>query len=188
MRQILLLALGVLLSGSSALAQTPTPVPAPNKKKVLARKHERPPLYDQFSGQGYGAAGCGLGSIVFGPKPGPIQIAAATLNAIALNQTFGITTGTSNCDIPESAYPAAAFIEANKETLAKDFSRGEGESIASLATLLKCNDVAIFRSIIRSEVPSLYDSSKSSLDVTRSLLKEINQNSALAATCSLTGG
>lgn len=181
---------GVFLLAGFASAQTPTPTasPAPiKKKKVLARKHERPPLHDQFSGQGYGAAGCGLGSIVFGPKPGPIQIAAATLNMIALNQTFGITTGTSNCDIPESAYPAAAFIEANKETLAKELSRGEGESVLGLASLLKCHDTALFTNDIRSKFPSVFDTTKSSLELTRGLLKHIETHPDLAATCDVKG-
>ncbi|MEN0057326.1 MAG: DUF3015 family protein, partial [Bdellovibrio sp.] len=44
----------------------------------------------------YGTAGCGLGSLVFGNEKGPVQIVAATLNGTGV-QTFGITTGTSNC-------------------------------------------------------------------------------------------
>src|SRR6266571_3742686 len=42
----------------------------------------------------YGAAGCGLGSMVFGNQPGGVQVLAATTNATGI-QTFGITTGTS---------------------------------------------------------------------------------------------
>ena len=49
------------------------------------------------SANGYGAAGCGLGAIVFGSKPGMIQVLAATTNATFYSQTFGITTGTSEC-------------------------------------------------------------------------------------------
>ncbi len=44
----------------------------------------------------YGVAGCGLGSMVFGNQEGGIQVIAATLNGTGI-QTFGITSGTSNC-------------------------------------------------------------------------------------------
>ncbi len=38
---------------------------------------------------GYGEAGCGLGSLIFGTQPGPIQVLAATTNSTANNQAFG---------------------------------------------------------------------------------------------------
>lgn len=45
----------------------------------------------------YGMDGCGLGSIVFGNDNGTLkQVIAATLNGTGM-QTFGITSGTSNC-------------------------------------------------------------------------------------------
>ena len=50
----------------------------------------------------YGMAGCGLGSMLFGD--GGLQTSAATTNGIVANQSFGITSGTSNCvDNPASA-------------------------------------------------------------------------------------
>jgi Protein of unknown function (DUF3015) len=95
--------------------------------------------------EGYGTAGCGLGSIVFGNKPGIIQVLAATTNGTFGTQTFGITTGTSNCkDSAPSVVSAKAFIQANREALAKDVARGQGETISSLATLAGCaNDKAV---------------------------------------------
>jgi hypothetical protein len=91
----------------------------------------------------YGMAGCGLGSIVFGNKPGFIQILAATTNGTFASQTFGITSGTSNCsDTGGGAPSAAAFIQTNREALAKDISRGNGETIKNLATLSGCGDSA----------------------------------------------
>src|SRR6266545_2071443 len=45
----------------------------------------------------YGLAGCGLGSMLIGSKPGIVQIFAATTNGSFGTQTFGITSGTSNC-------------------------------------------------------------------------------------------
>lgn len=89
----------------------------------------------------YGAAGCGLGSIVFGDQGGFTQVFAATLNATGY-QTFAITSGTSNCTDAgaiKGAKAIPAFIEVNKMALAKDAARGEGETLAGLASLLGCN-------------------------------------------------
>ncbi|RYZ68779.1 MAG: DUF3015 domain-containing protein [Proteobacteria bacterium] len=167
----------------AALAQAPPQGPIVKKKKVIIRGQQRTPLYDQFAGQGYGVAGCGLGSIVFGPKPGYIQVFAATLNGLASNQTFGITTGTSNCDIPENAYNVAAYIEVNREILAKDASRGEGETISNLAAILKCKDVSVFRDSLRTNFESIFKSENNSFDATRVILMEIEKSPALSSSC-----
>jgi hypothetical protein len=91
----------------------------------------------------YGAAGCGLGSIVFGNSPGIVQIFAATTNATFATQLYGITTGTSNCDETGPGQDSARiFIDANREALAKDISRGKGETIASLASIAGCSDTS----------------------------------------------
>ena len=93
------------------------------------------------SAGGYGAAGCGLGSIVFGNKGGIMQVLAATTNGLFGSQTFGITSGTSNCANTGGGAPSAqAFIETNREALAKDISRGSGETIVNLTTLSGCSD------------------------------------------------
>lgn len=89
---------------------------------------------------GYGSAGCGLGSVLFGSQPGAIQIVAATTNGIFGNQTFGITTGTLNCGSAATAAGAKIFIDANREALAKDMARGSGETIATLSSLAGCKD------------------------------------------------
>lgn len=92
-------------------------------------------------GRAYGTAGCGLGSIVFGSKPGILQIFAATTNGTFASQTFGITTGTSNCsDSGGGVASAKSFIETNRQALAKDISRGNGETIKNLTTLSGCAD------------------------------------------------
>jgi Protein of unknown function (DUF3015) len=89
----------------------------------------------------YGTAGCGLGSLAFGDQKGAIQILAATTNGLFGTQTFGITSGTSNCG--ESAVGTAGtktFIEGNREALAKDAARGSGETIDTLTVLAGCKD------------------------------------------------
>lgn len=106
---------------------------------MAQKKGNKESLHDQFSGQGYGMAGCGLGSIVFGSKPGMIQIVAATLNGTGY-QTFAISTGTSNCTEGGVFGQTNQYIEANKYALEKDLVRGEGETLASLSSLMECQN------------------------------------------------
>jgi hypothetical protein len=92
-----------------------------------------------FAGS-YGSAGCGLGSLVFGDQKGIVQIFAATTNGTFGSQTFGITTGTSNC--PGGILNAKndrlnEFVVANMDNLAKDIARGSGETLEAFADLLQ---------------------------------------------------
>lgn len=94
----------------------------------------------QMSGQGYGSAGCGLGTVVMGSEGN--QILAATTNGTSFNQTFGISSGTLNCQqdaIFRSGKEVPAFIEVNKVALANDAARGQGETLAGLASLMNCD-------------------------------------------------
>ncbi len=92
---------------------------------------------------GYGSAGCGLGSMLFGPGNGFVQVFAATTNGLSASQTFGISSGTSNCADTSGGHASAkVFIEVNREALAKDMSRGSGETLANLSALAGCSDAA----------------------------------------------
>lgn len=106
---------------------------------VSAQAAEKKGLVDSVSGQGYGLAGCGLGSILFGAKPGMVQVFSSTTNGIYGNQTFGISSGTSNCDIPQMGQQAAAFIEVNKEVVRKEAAIGQGESVDAISMLMNCD-------------------------------------------------
>lgn len=106
---------------------------------TAAHAEKKQSLHDQFSGQGYGMAGCGLGSIVFGDKPGMIQIVAATLNSTGY-QTVAITFGTSNCGESGKQARANQFIEVNKVALENDLARGAGESIVALGEVMGCQN------------------------------------------------
>lgn len=90
---------------------------------------------------GYGAAGCGLGSMVFeGKSQWWEQVLAATTNGTSGNQTFGITSGTLNCDASPliDVSHIEKFVESNKNTVANDISRGNGETMAVLSYAFKC--------------------------------------------------
>lgn len=185
--------LAVFALSTSALAQgkakkeaakpaAPTEAPAPKEEP---RKKES--VHDQYSGGGYGTAGCGLGSIVFGPKPGIIQVIAATINGTAGSQTFGITSGTSNCDIPEMGHQAAVFIEVNKEIVMKDAARGQGETIANLSEILNCNDSALLGQKLQQNYEKIFNESNSTYESTRQILNTIKSDAQLAPTCNIVG-
>lgn len=86
------------------------------------------------------STGCGLGTTLWAGKTGLVpQILAVTTNGTSGNQTFGITTGTLGCnqnDVIASA-EVRQFAAANIDNLAKDIARGEGETLASLASAMK---------------------------------------------------
>ncbi len=87
-----------------------------------------------------GPAGCGLGNVIMQDQN---QVFASTTNGTSGSQTFGITSGTSNCVDGGARQKLVSFVEANKETLNKEAARGEGQTLASLNNLLGCkNDIS----------------------------------------------
>jgi hypothetical protein len=106
----------------------------------------------------YGTAGCGLGSMAFGNQPGGVQILAATTNGLFGTQTFGITTGTSNCGKSAFALEGTKiFIEGNREALAKDAARGQGETIVALRHIASCQaEAADLGRALQQNFPALF--------------------------------
>ena len=133
---------------------------------------------------GYGTAGCGLGSIVFGSKPGIIQIFAATTNGTFYTQTFGITTGTSNCvDAGGGAGPTASFIQTNREVLAKDISRGSGETISTLSTLAGCKNPDAVGKTLQSKYRDIFPNAEvTNVEVSGRVVSILRKNSELSCT------
>jgi hypothetical protein len=159
------LALAALLSAAPALSQS------------QAEKDIRKGI--QGSGK-YGTAGCGLGSMAFDSQPGGIQIIAATLNGICGNQTFGITFGTSNCQPGALAQGTKSFVEANREALAKDIARGEGEAIGALTVINRCADSHAVGAALQARFGTIFPTEDASSDhVTRAILETLHANAAL---------
>ncbi len=99
-----------------------------------------------FAG-GNANTGCGLGSLLFGEMAQSgqvgkqtllVQVFESTTNGSFGSQTFGITTGTSNCDKPSTIVKndAFQFATANLDNLAKDIAMGQGETLATFAELM----------------------------------------------------
>lgn len=107
----------------------------------------------------YGMSGCGLGSMVMDQDTPFKQVLSATTNGTAGNQTFGITSGTSNCTkdgTVAKAKEAELFIEANQIALANDIARGNGETVAHLSKVLGCSDDAAVGAALQKNYRSIF--------------------------------
>lgn len=130
--------------------------------------------------QKYGTAGCGLGSMVFGNQPGAVQILAATTNGTSANQTFAITTGTSNCGPGAFATGTKDFVDANREVLAKDAARGAGEAVGAIAVINACKDVRGVGAALQKNYGTIFPSEQASNEqVTDAILQTLFSDPAL---------
>ena len=129
----------------------------------------------------YGLAGCGLGSMIFGDQKGAIQILAATTNGTFGSQTFGISSGTSNCvESGSSAQGARTFIEGNREALAKDAARGSGETITTLSAMAGCKDAKAVGATLQKRFAQLFPGEKTPVEqVSENVIKELRADSLL---------
>jgi hypothetical protein len=129
----------------------------------------------------YGTAGCGLGSMAFGDQPGGVQILAATTNGLFGTQTFGITTGTSNCGPGMFASGTKNFVEANREALAKDVARGQGEAIGALTQINACADSRAVGAALQRDFSKIFPSEDASSEaVTDAILRTLHGDATLA--------
>lgn len=134
------------------------------------------------SKQTYGPAGCGLGSMIFEPDSGFTQIFAATTNGTSGNQTFGITSGTSNCDDSSGGTESAkAFVQTNRVALAKDIARGRGETINSLSELAGCQSPAPVGRELQKNFKVIFPNAQASdQQVSDSVVQVLQQSPSLA--------
>lgn len=131
-------------------------------------------------------AGCGLGSVLFQDHPDTLtsNVLAATTNGTSGNQTFGMTTGSLNCNVKNSVVAVQSFINNNLDHLAVDAARGEGETLDTLASMLGMDEKvkAHFAQVTREHYSSIFTSSETtSTEVTQKLIQIINNDSQLAA-------
>jgi len=88
--------------------------------------------------------GCGLGKVAWQDYKnhdmiGPQLLMSTTNNTILPWQAFGITSGTLGCKNNGkwfAEHKAAVFANVNFEDLQQEMARGQGEHLASLATLM----------------------------------------------------
>jgi len=138
---------------------------------------------------GYGDAGCGLGSLVFGAQEGAVQILAATTNGTGM-QSFGITSGTSNCDAKPvilAQKQQETFVSNNFAGLAKDIATGQGEHLTALAGLMGCPAVeqARFNSVTQHNYRAIFATDSTSPSEALSAVRVVvSQDAQLSGSCS----
>lgn len=131
--------------------------------------------------------GCGWGSKLFDGQKGVVpQVLAVTTNGTSGNQTFGISSGTSGCTqsgTVESKWKTAAYIDSNMNRLALDASRGQGESLTSLASLVGVSsaDTAAFNTVIQKNFAQIFRSPDVSSTEVAAALKGVLSSDALLA-------
>jgi hypothetical protein len=131
-----------------------------------------------------GTAGCGLGNIVFGSKPGLIQVVAATLNSTGV-QTVGITVGTSNCGGGFSSAQLDNFVEVNQIALANDVSRGNGETVNNVAKILGCSNSQSVNDTLKTNYEVIFPSGEVKAKEVSRNIREVLKNNSVA--CSRLG-
>ncbi|HXF92783.1 MAG TPA: DUF3015 domain-containing protein [Nitrospiraceae bacterium] len=87
--------------------------------------------------------GCGLGKLAWSDyknqKNIAPQVLMATTNGTFGSQTFGISTGTSGCTNDGQIFSeqkVTMFAAINFDNLSQEMAQGQGEHLASLATLM----------------------------------------------------
>jgi len=130
---------------------------------------------------------CGWGSKLFDGQKGVVpQVLAVTTNGTSGNQTFGITSGTSGCTqegVVKSNWRTAAYIDSNMNKLARDMSRGEGESLDSLAQVagVSAKDTLAFKGLVKANFDKIFASADvSSQSVVANLHSVVAQDAALS--------
>lgn len=131
--------------------------------------------------------GCGLGTQVWQGQKGLVpKVLGATTNGTFGNQTFGITFGTLGCrqnGVVTASARLGEFMGTNQESLARDMSVGQGESLNVLANLIgiKAQDKSAFFKATKDNFSSIYAANnKTTGDVLASLQSVMAQDATLS--------
>jgi hypothetical protein len=134
-------------------------------------------------------AGCGLGSMLIQDNSKLMQLFAMTTNEVTGSQSFGITTGTSNCKAESFVMREKAiqyFAEVNKTDLSREMAQGQGEKLATLASLYGCKGSAKndFSKMTQSSFGKILPTNDTATsEMVRNLNRELESNSELSKSC-----
>jgi len=137
---------------------------------------------------GYGDAGCGPGSLIYGKHRDGAQVLAAMANN-PITQSTAITFGTSNCGdskLSQKQQEREDFANINYNSLVKEMAVGQGENLETLANLYGCSEDSYgqFGSLTQKNFSQIVkDEETSSNDMLNSLEKQISGDEVLSRTC-----
>lgn len=132
-----------------------------------------------YSAKAIDSTGCGLGSTILKGQRGTVpQILAVITNGTSGSQTFGITSGTLGCDpngrITGGTGKILVFLENNFDNFALDASRGQGETINTLASITN-KDVKDVEEVVKNNFNEIFDAEDVNLvDVSEKLASLLN--------------
>ncbi len=132
------------------------------------------------SAASYQAQGCGLGSTIWTDGSSLVhQVLGATTNGTSGNNTFGMTSGTSNCELDGAGGQAQViFIEANKVALSNDIARGEGDTLASLTKMYGCTNLDAVGSVLQQNYGTIFAEGTTSAQVDAKITSLIDNSKA----------
>lgn len=138
---------------------------------------------------GYGDAGCGPGSLVFGKKRDGAQLLAAMVDIYGSSHSTAITFGTSNCGadkLTRRQQERETFTHVNYNSLVKEMAAGQGENLDTLATMYGCSQDSFgdFGSVAQENFSAIVkDQNTSTKDMLGSLEQQISGHAVLSKTC-----
>ena len=118
--------------------------------------------FAQFA-YGYGAAGCGLGAVLFQENTFISQSSAASSNGYTA--PLAITSGTSECKAQNfvlNEKKAEYFAEANYQELSNEMASGQGEKLNVLAKIYNCENTKVFSQAMQTHYSEVFPSEKTS--------------------------
>ena len=125
------------------------------------------------------STGCGLGSTIWKGERGVApQVLAVTTNGTSGSQTLGIVTGTLGCDpngrITGGTGKILGFLANNLDSFALDASKGEGETINVIASIVN-QDVKKVQEVITNNFDELFSGEDlQAVEVSQKLAKLLN--------------
>jgi hypothetical protein len=136
----------------------------------------------------FNMSGCGWGSTFFKENNKGDQILAATTNGTFGNQTFGITSGTSNCTkdgMMKSEREQEVFVAMNYDSLTSDMARGKGETLAAFTSLLGCSNegAAQLASVTQAKYGTVYGKTENAEALLSAVRTEIASDATLCLAC-----
>ena len=151
------------------------------------------PAVSVLAGGGYGAGGCGPGAVLMPKNTIVSQTLAAATNASWSHMvTFGMTSGTSGCNISgfvkNDEQMPVYFAEANLTDLTTEMAQGEGEKLVAFSQTFGCRQEAYpaFAQMTRSQFSTLVPSAQTSPEeVVRLVRVGIRSDAGLAVACSI---
>lgn len=121
-----------------------------------------------FAASARNNVGCGLGTMLWEGKADNstlFQAFQATTNGTSGSQTFGISSGTSECQTNSKFVQNEKlihFVQANMDNLAKDIAMGKGETLDTFAEMLNVDPSrsAAFNATLQANFDKIYTSER----------------------------